>query len=152
MKKAYVDDTNRARIVCTKCGFGRDVDTTGFKGSQKKLKGTCRCGEAYLYTIEFRQRHRKDVMLPGEYLIQGKGEKGEILIRDLSMSGFRFETMRPHHISKGDTLEVKFNLNNPLRTEIQKSANVVRVQDRIIGAYFTETKLYEKDLGFYLQS
>lgn len=146
-----MDHTNRVTIICPKCGFEKNIDTTNFKGTQKKLKGRCRCGEDYQFTIEFRKRHRKNVMLPGEYIIQGKEEKGEIIIRDLSLSGFQFESLKPHQILKGDTLEVKFNLNNPLRTEIRKSVKVVRVKDRIIGAYFTETKLYEKDLGFYLQ-
>ena len=152
MKKAYVDDTNSVKIICPKCGFGRNIDTTHFKDTQKKLKGTCRCGEAYQFTIEFRKRHRKSVMLPGEYSIQEKREEGEIIIRELSLSGIRFESMRPHHILKNDTLELKFKLDNPLRTEISKLVKVVWVKDRIVGAHYTEKKLYEKDLGFYLQT
>ena len=151
MKKAYVDDTNRVRIACPKCGFGKNIDTTNFKDTQKKLKAICRCGETIQFTIEFRKRYRKNVMLPGEYIIQEKEKKGEIIIRELSLTGIRFESMGPHNILKDDTLELKFKLDNPLRTEIRRLVNVVWVKDRVVGAHYIETKLYEKDLGFYLQ-
>ena len=151
MKKVYVGDRKKVAIVCSKCGFEKNIDPTSLKDTQKTLKGRCICGEPYHITIEFRKKHRKNVMLPGEYLIQGKGEKGEIIIRELSLSGIRFESLRPHQISKDDTLEMKFNLDNPLKTEICKLAKAIWVKDRTDGAHYMETKLYEKDLGFYLQ-
>ena len=75
MDTIYTDDTNRVSIICPKCGFEQNIDVSKFKDTQKKLKGRCRCGEPYQYTIEFRKRYRKDVSLPGEYNLQGKGEK-----------------------------------------------------------------------------
>jgi hypothetical protein len=151
MKKVYVDDINRVTIICPKCGFEKNIDTTNFKDTQKELKGRCRCGETYQFTIEFRKRHRKDVRLPGEYIVQEKGEKGEIIIRELSLSGIRFESLMPHQMLKDDTLELKFKLDNPLRTEIRKLVKVIWIKDRIVGAHYIETRLYEKDLGFYLR-
>jgi len=150
MKKIYVGYTNQARIICPKCGFEQNISTTNFKDTPKTLKGICRCGEAYQFTIEHRKRYRKDVRLPGEYFIPGIGEKGEVIIRELSMTGIRFECLNPHHISKDDTLKVKFKLDDPKRSEIRKPVKVIWVRDRTIGAHYTETKLYEKDLGFYL--
>ena len=88
--------------------------------------------------------------MPGEYVIQGKGEKGEIIIRDLSLSGIRFESFRPHQILPDDILEVKFRLNNQSRKEIRKIVNVIWVDKLTVGAQFSERKLYEKDLAFYL--
>jgi hypothetical protein len=151
MKKVYVDDTHQATIICPKCGFEKTVNVTEFKNSQKKLKAKCNCGETYRFTIEFRTKYRKDVRLPGEYVAKETGEKGEIIIRELSLTGVRFESLRPHHISKADTLEVKFKLDNPLRKEINKFVKVIWIKDRIVGAHYIEKKLYEKDLGFYLK-
>ena len=151
MKKIYVDDTNKTTVICPKCGFLQNIDVTNFKDTQKKLKGRCKCGETYQFTIEFRKKYRKDVRLPGEYVVQGKGEKGEIIIRELSLTGIRFESLRPNQILKDDTLEVTFKLDNTLRKKIRKLVKVIWVRDRIVGAYYIETKLYEKDLGFYLQ-
>ena len=87
-------------------------------------------------------------MLPGEYNIQGK--KGEIIIRDLSMPGVRFEIFMPSPISADDTLEVAFKLDNPSRKEIHKAVKVVWVNGLMVGAKFIEHRLYEKDLEFYL--
>jgi hypothetical protein len=150
MKKVYVDDTDQATIICPKCGFEKDVDVSEFKDTSKKLKAKCKCGETYRFTIEFRKRYRKDVKLPGEYIAKEKGEKGEIIIRELSLTGVRFESLKPHKISTDDALEVKFKLDNPLRKEIRKLVKVIWVKDRIVGAHYIETKFYEKDLGFYL--
>jgi PilZ domain len=151
MKKVYVDDTRQATIICPKCGFEKTVDVTEFKDSQKKLKAKCKCGETYRFIIEFRTKYRKNVRLPGEYIANEKEEKGEIIVRELSLTGIRFESLKPHQMSPDDILEVKFRLDNPLRKEIRKLVKVIWIKDRFVGANFTETIFYEKDLGFYLK-
>lgn len=151
MKKVYVDDTYQATIICPKCGFEKTIDVTGFKDSQKRLKAKCKCGETYRFTIEFRTKYRKDVRLPGEYIAKETGEKGEIIIRELSLTGVRFESLKPHQILPNNILDLKFKLDNPLRKEIRKLVKVIWIKDRIVGAHYTETKFYEKDLGFYLK-
>ena len=151
MYTIYTDDTNRVSIICPKCGFEQKINTTNFKDTQKKLKGRCRCGEPYQYTIEFRKRYRKDVRLSGKYSILGKGEKEEIIIRDLSFTGIRFESLKPHQILKDDTLEVTFKLDNHRRSKIRKLVKVIWVRDLIVAARYIETKLYENDLEFYLK-
>ena len=150
MMKVLVGDNNQATVICPKCGFEKKANVTDFKDTQKRLKAKCKCGETFHFTIEFRRQYRYDVGLPGEYIIQGKGEKGEIIIRDLSLSGIRFESFISHQISTDDTLEVTFKLDNPLRKEIRKIVNVIWVNNLIVGAQFSEIKSFAKDLGFYL--
>ncbi|MEJ2656529.1 MAG: PilZ domain-containing protein [Desulfobacterales bacterium] len=150
MYTIYTDGSNQVSIICTKCKLEQNIDVTKLKGTQKNLKGKCRCGEPYQFNIEFRQRYREDVRLSGEYFIQGIEEKGEIIVRDLSMSGVQFECLNPHHISKNDELKLKFNLDDSKRREIRKSVKVIWVGDRTVGAHFIETKLYKKELGSYL--
>lgn len=152
MKKVYADDTNQATIICPKCGFEKNVDVTDFKDTQKNIQAKCKCGKTHRFTIEFRKNHRKAVRLPGEYLAKEKGEKGEIVIRELSLTGIRFESLKPHRISTDDTLEVTFRLDNPMKSNIHKLVKVIWIKDRIIGAHYTETKLYEKNLGFYMKT
>jgi hypothetical protein len=151
MKKIYVDDSYQAIIICPKCGFEKNVDVTKFKDTPKTVKAKCNCGETHRFTIEFRKTYRKDVRLAGEYIAQKKGDKGEIIIRELSLAGIRFESLKPHQISLNKILEVKFKLDNPMRSEIRKLVKVIWIKDRFVGANFTETKFYEKDLGFYLK-
>ena len=115
-------------IICTKCGFEQNIDVTNFKDTQKKLEG--RCGETFQFTIEFRKRYRKSVRLSGEYSIQGKREKGDIIVRDLSLSGMWIESLMPHQISTDDILKVVFKLDNPSRKEIRKEVKVIWVDNR----------------------
>ncbi|MGV7225046.1 MAG: PilZ domain-containing protein [Nitrospinales bacterium] len=152
MKTVYVDDTNQASIICPECGFSKNIDITNFKSTQKRAKAKCGCGESFWFTFEFRKNYRKNVRLPGEYIVKGTGEKGDVIIRDLSLTGIRFESLKPHEISTNDILEVKFKLDNSVRSEIRKLAKVIWVSDRIVAAHYSETKLFEKDLGFYLRT
>ena len=150
MKKVYVDDTNQATIICSSCGFWKNIDTTNFKNTQKRVKTKCKCGEVFWFTIEFRKQYRKKVKLPGEYIIKGKREKGEMLVKDFSMRGIRFETLRQHKISTDDTLEVKFKLDNKKRSEICKQYKVIRVRGRTVRANYSGPYFNYKELGFYL--
>ena len=146
----WVGDKNQPSIVCPKCRFETKIDITKYKNNKRQLKAKCKCGEIFQFTIEFRKQYRKNVKLPGEYAIQGKKEKGEIIIRDLSLSGIRFESFEPHQISTDDILEVRFRLDNTSKKEIRKIVNVIWVDKLAVGAQFSDRKLYEKDLGFFL--
>lgn len=152
MQKLYIDKSKKVTITCPKCLFERNIDVTKIGNDQKILRGKCRCGKAYEFTIVYIKKYRKDIELLGEYIIEKSGEKGDIIIRDLSMGGIRFENLSLYQISKDDILEVKFQLDNPKRSEIKKSVKVIWVKDQNIGANFIETQSYKADLGFYLQT
>ncbi len=152
MKKIYVDDTNQAAIICPKCELEKKIDVTGFKDTHKRLKAKCRCGEIFRFTLEYRKHYRKKVRLPGEYFVQGKDEKGDIIIEDISASGIRFASLKPHYISRNDTVELKFALDNPMKTQIQELVKIRWIIDHNVGAEYIDTKSLEKDLGNYLQT
>lgn len=59
--------------------------------------------------------------------------------------------MRPHQISTDDMLDVTLKLDNPLKSEIHRFAKVIWVKNCKVGAQFSETKYYDKNLGFYLK-
>ena len=123
-----------------------------FKETHKRLKAKCRCGEIFRFALEYRKNYRKKVRLAGEYVVQGKDERGEIIIEDISASGIRFASLKPHYISRNDTVELKFTLDNSIRTQIQELAKIVWIIDRNIGAEYINPKSLEKDLGFYLKT
>jgi len=122
-----------------------------FKNTHKRLKAKCRCGEVFRLSLEFRKHYRKKVRLHGEYSVQGKDEKGEIIIEDISASGIRFASLKPHYISRNDTVELKFTLDDPMRTEINNLVKIMWIIDRNVGAQYIDPKSLEKDLGFYLK-
>ena len=152
MKMVYVDDTNQATIVCPKCGFEKNVDVTKFKHTQKKLKAKCRCGAVFRLALEYRKHYRKKVRLHGEYVVQGRDEKGEIVVEDISASGIRFASLEPHYISRNDTVELKFTLDNPMKTKIHKLIKIIWIIDRNVGAQYIDQKSLEKDLDLYLKT
>ena len=151
MKKLYADHTNQVTIICPKCGLERNIDVTKFKETHKRLKARCRCGEVFRFTLEYRRHYRKKVRLAGEYLVQGKDERGEVIIEDISASGIRFASLRPHFISRNDIVELKFDLDNPMKTQIQGLVKIMWIIDHNVGAEFVNPKSLEKDLGFYLK-
>lgn len=152
MKTVYVSKTNKTTVICPSCRFTKKIDVTNFKNTQKKLKAKCRCGEVFRFTLEFRKHYHKKVRLHGEYFVQGRNEKGEIIIEDISAGGIRFASLKPHYISRNDTVELKFTLDNPMRTEINKLVKIIWIIDRNVGVQYIDPKSLEKDLGFYLQT
>jgi hypothetical protein len=152
MKKIYVDSNNLATIICPECGFDKKIDATRFKDAHKKLKVKCICGEIFRCSLEYRKHYRKKVQLPGEYFVQGKNEKGEVIIEDISASGVRFSTLNPHYISRNDIVELKFTLDDSKRTQIQKLIKIIWIVDRSVGAEYVDLESIEKDLAFYLKT
>jgi predicted RNA-binding Zn-ribbon protein involved in translation (DUF1610 family) len=151
MKKIYVDKNNQAMFICPMCGFEKIIDAMNLRGQKDIVKGECRCKETYQFVLEYRRHHRKDVSLSGEYIVPKIGEKGSLTVRQLSLTGIQFESLKPHQISKDDILEVKFKLNDQKESEIRKQVKVIWVKDSIVGGQFTEITSYQKDLGFFLR-
>ncbi len=152
MTTFYVNDTGQATVVCPKCGFAKQIDTTSFKNTQKKLKAKCKCGEVFTFFLDFRKQYRKNVNLPGEYIAAESGERGEIIVENLSLDGIQFVTLRQHQMSTDDAVTVKFRLNNPSRTEIQRTVQIIWTNGYNVGAQYIGPKLSEGDLAFYLRS
>jgi len=55
-----------------------------------------------------------------------------------------------HHLQVGDVIDLRFVLDNNVRSEVCKRALVRRVQDRFVGAEFCDLKAFDKELGYYL--
>ena len=150
MEIIYAGATNHVTITCPKCGLTKNKDVADFKDTHKVLKAKCRCGEVFRVDLEFRRYYRKKVRLAGEYFVQEKDEKGEILIDDISMTGIRFSTLKPHNISKNDTAELKFTLDNPNKTELNTIVKIMWVIDLNVGGQFMDQNRLKQDLVLYL--
>ena len=145
MEFVYVDYTNQATIICPKCGLEKNIDVTNFKDTHKKLKVKCRCGEDFRLTLDFRKNYRKNVRITGEYFVQGKDENGEVIIENISANGIGFAILSPHYISQNDIVELKFTLDNPIRTEIQELVKIIWIIDRNVGAQYIDPKSHVWD-------
>jgi hypothetical protein len=140
MENVYVAHTNRVRITCPKCRSEKIINVTNFKDTKKKLKAKCQCGEVFRLTLDFREHHRKKVRLVGEYLIQGKDEKGEVNIENISAGGIQFTTLKPHNISRDDKIELKFTLDYPVKKEITEIVKIIWIIDRTVGTQYIDPK------------
>lgn len=152
MQKVYVDYTNQVKIICPKCGLEQNKNVFKFKDSHKRLKANCKCGEVFRFTLDFRKHYRKNVRLSGEYFVQKKDEKDDILIKDISMTGINFTTLKPHNFSRDDTVELKITLDTPKEMEIHATVKIKWVFDRNVGGKFLESKSLKHDLGLYLSN
>ena len=151
MEKLYVDHSNQVRIRCPKCGIEKKINVFKFKDTHKGLKAKCKCGEVFRFTLDFRKYFRKNVRLSGEYFAQEKDEKGEIFVEDISITGINFETLKPNNFYKDDTVELKFTLDNPTKTRVQKLVKIIWTRDQNVGAQFNDPKSIERELDAYLK-
>ena len=151
MEKVFVGRTNEVKIICPKCELEKNINVFKFKDTHKRLKVKCKCGEEFRLALDFRKYYRKKIQLAGECFIHEKNERDDILIIDISMTGINFTTFKPHNFSEDNLVELKFNLDNPMKTEIHTTVKIKWINDRNVGAQFNNPKLLEKDLGFYLR-
>jgi hypothetical protein len=150
MEKMYAGATNHVTVICPKCGLKKNINVFKYKDTHKRLKAKCKCGEIFRLSLEFRRFYRKIVRLAGEYFVQDKDEKGEVLIKDISMTGINFEAIKPHNIAKHDTIEVKFTLDNPDKTELDTLVKIMWAKDLNVGGLFIDQGRYKQDLVLYL--
>jgi hypothetical protein len=152
MTTFYVNDAGQVTVICPECGYAKQLDTTKYKVTQKKLKAKCKCGKIFTFTIDFRKYYRKNVRLPGEFIASESGERGDIIVENLSLGGIQFSTLSRHRMSTDDEVALQFRLDNSSRTEIHRSAKVMWVRGHNVGAKFIVPKSFETDLAFYLRS
>ena len=150
METMYAGATNHVTVICPKCGLKKNINVFKYKDTHKRLKAKCKCGEVFRLSLDFRRFHRKIVRLTGEYFVQEKDEKGEVLIKDISMTGINFEASKPHNIAKHDAVEVKFTLDNPDKTELDTLVKIMWAKDLNVGGHFIDQVLYKQDLVLYL--
>jgi formylmethanofuran dehydrogenase subunit B len=150
MERMYAGATNHVTVICPKCGLKKNINVFKYKDTHKRLKAKCKCGEIFRLSLEFRRFYRKIVRLTGEYFAQERDEKGEVLIKDISMTGINFEASKPHNIAKHDAVEVKFTLDNPDKTELDTLVKIMWAKDLNVGGHFIDQVRYKQDLVIYL--
>ncbi len=155
IEKVYVNPDNSAVVECPYCGTATTRSVGKFRGVQRSVKVRCSCKSAFRVQFEFRKAHRKEMHLQGYYakLPQG-GEWRKMLITNISVSGIGLLTQSIEHLSRGDELKVRFNLDDERRSRVEKGAIVRWVADGNIGCEFIDSvgfdSTYDTALNFYL--
>ena len=117
----------------------------------KPVRAKCECGQSFSVLFDSRKYFRKEVRLPGEYR-DTSGVQDLMTVTTLSVRGAGFEARRRNLlVQEGETIQVKFLLNNNDRNWITLKAVVKRVKGNQVGVEFTELNDHQrKCIGFYL--
>jgi len=149
--KLYVDENGAGLFNCPHCGKQVKVDMTEFHGLCNAVKVKCPCSKEFMVCFGLRKRPRKNSFLRGYYVKLPQGtEKGRIRVRDVSIGGVRFSTWNAHDLKVGDRILVQFVLENHKNSEVERTATVRWVKDRVVGCQFTDHRVMDSDLGFYV--
>lgn len=151
-KKFYVNREGLAMIVCPSCGKAKPFDVAKLPPGKMSLRVKCPCGTVFKAVIELRKHYRKETELIGSYKALDKDDSGKVIMEDISLGGMRLQTVRPHDLVEGDTIEVNVTLDSKPPLEITRKLKVLRVQDRHIGCRYVQIADRDPDIGFYLMA
>ena len=154
-RKVYVRPDDTAVISCPHCNCQKTVPVGSCKGSKCRVKIKCKCGDVFPVDLEFRKKVRKKVKLLGKFTnYSQKNIRGDIIVKDLSMSGVQFVTMDIEKLKIGDEITVSFKLDNAERSTIKKEVIVKNINKNNVGCEFEMSSEYAPDgpLGFYIMS
>jgi hypothetical protein len=148
--KLYPSPEGIVTIICPTCNLSRRVDRKFIKRASEGFSVRCRCGEIFKARVEFRKNYRKEVKLGGIYQNLRSGRQGQMAVEDLSLTGVGFRTLGHHDLMVGDSVEVKFILDDKKKSKISLVVEVKRIQDQRVGAEIKQEARGNRDLGFYL--
>jgi hypothetical protein len=154
----YANLSESITLVCEQCHRSKVLDAAVVKDLPQPLKVRCPCGATFGANIIIRQFYRKQTRLLGTYVKYEPQthkilEQGRMIVEDISRKGLGFRTLYKHAILVNDVLSVTFTLDDKQKTDIRKSVWVRRLDDRFIGAEFSDPDAYtdtNRMLGFYL--
>ncbi len=152
ISKGVISEDNNISFNCPQCNTHIKVPLARI-GHRYHCKVKCACGYVFVAEIEFRERLRKQVDLNGAYELarrQTSGREmlpGNCRIIDLSRTGIGFLTSLDHPLQPGDPIQLRFQLDNTAKTEINQECEVVHVKDNFVGCRLNSENA---SLGFYL--
>jgi len=151
--RVFVSKGDETAVTCPFCQKTTSVSVEKFKGFKHTLVTKCSCQQRFKVELNFRQYHRKDVELFGEFLniSSDSSDWQTVIVINLSMIGLRLKVIGPTDIKEGHILRVRFHLGNQNTTQIEKEVGVVNTRNDQYGCEFLILD-YEKELGFYLRS
>jgi len=169
MKPIYVNEENKADILCPGCGKSKTIDASKYMkvDGPVKIKYRFKCTycerkfknfrghevfKPSIITLERRKYRRKKVSLQGEFITK-HGKKEHIVISNLSRTGLKFILKSAWVFQINDLVKIEFNLDNSTNTFISKEALVKKIDGPSISVAFTSFSSYsevDKAIGFYL--
>ncbi len=155
--RVFATDGGTYALQCPKCERSELVSAEHFETSGWILKVTCPCSCSFRIIREMRKTYRKEVRLPGSFTrssdelnrLDGPGKWFSMEIINISKNGLNFKIPTTRFWRVGDTVQLRFNLDNSSRSLIHKSAMIKSVGKNNVGCQFQGTDKHDTTLGFY---
>jgi len=152
IEKIFVNAEGQATVICGNCNTPKIFDVLHLLNRSHYLKVKCYCGNTFMVKLDFRQSYRRETQLPGSFIMLPPSmERGVGEVRDLSLTGLGFQTLIVHKLKVGQRGYVEFDLDNKKQTHIRKEFIIRKIDGNQLGLQFTESKAFEKELGFYMR-
>jgi hypothetical protein len=149
--KVYVNQEGVAVIKCPACELVKTTKVVNFKGSRHVLNVKCTCKNVFLVNLEFRKAWRKEIKLPGDYiLLPEKILRGRMMVVNISKTGVGLQIIGAHRLKAGEKLQVSFILDDNHGSTIDKKVVIRLVKGSSVGCEFLEATSHDRALGFYL--
>jgi hypothetical protein len=154
IKKIYVNPDGKVTFICPRCGSAQRESVEKYKDHKGSIKVECTCMNVYEVKLELRKFYRKEIYLDGLYFRSShSGDWGKMVVRNLSMEGCGFETMKMNSLLvTGEEIKVEFALDDRRNSTVRKKAIILKVEGRNVGCKFLDPPgSYNPELGFYLK-
>ena len=143
----YVQRDGTVPAVCPHCGEINPVPAKSMHGGRNSTDVQCTCGEQYPVFAEFRKAYRREMNLPGFYVKHApEKHRGEILIKNMSMTGVGFLSMGTLPISNGDEVTLNFVLMDEHQTVMETAVIIVYVDGQFAGCSFKELSPQQEEV------
>ncbi len=154
-EKVFVSSMNELTLICPKCSKSKTADVSKYMDhtTEVKIRAKCTCGNTFRITLDRRKFYRKITNLPGIYISEKEGTRGQITVIDLSMGGLKFKVNVKPAIRVHDKLLVEFHLDNKSRSLIREWVIVRRIVDLQVRTEFVSfdpAGWTENNIRFYL--
>jgi hypothetical protein len=135
---AYLNARNIAKFNCPACNkaYTRNLSKAANIGHGTKLRCRCTCEHTFVINLERRRHYRKPTEITGGYLHERHQYRGMFTIKNISRSGAGIELHTAREVNEGESLLLKFNLDDEEKTYIAKEAVIRKKDGKYIGVEF----------------
>lgn len=145
------DDT--ITFTCPQCQLRTKVGLDKV-GHTYNCRVKCSCGKIFAAEIEFRERTRRQLDLPGVYVpVTGEpgaataSEPATCRVIDISTTGLAFLKNDGRQLTTGEVIRLSFRLDDATATEINQECEVRHVRENFVGCLIEKI---DPDLEYYL--
>jgi c-di-GMP-binding flagellar brake protein YcgR len=139
IKKIYANKDGSVSIFCDACGQTKRLEEVSPNYWGKVVRINCFCGHSFRVQFDRRRFFRKAANdLPGYYAVFGRHGEKRMRVVDVSLNGLCFKMEEPEDLETGDTIRVRFRLDDAHRTVIDRPVRVRYQNGEFVGVQFFE--------------